>query len=77
MLLKNLPKEDMIHIKKMRIPAFLRVDKDVKAHQAKMKDNYDAYMEFDINILNNEIKKTLKEKVDEDKIAFIAHQDDA
>ena len=30
-LMKSLPMEDMIHIKDNRIPAFLRIDKDVKA----------------------------------------------
>lgn len=30
-LLKNLPNEDLVHIDDSRIPAFLRIDKDVQA----------------------------------------------
>jgi len=29
-LLKNLPNEDLVHIVNEKIPAFLRIDKDVK-----------------------------------------------
>jgi|TARA_B110000914_G_scaffold168288_1_gene148839 hypothetical protein len=28
-LLRNLPKEDLVHIMKAKIPTFLRIDKDI------------------------------------------------
>lgn len=39
-LLKNLPGEDLVHIVPEKIPAFLRVDKDVKNKRELLYDFY-------------------------------------
>ena len=37
-LLKNLPNEDLVHIEKEKIPAFLRIDGDVKTKTKTLKE---------------------------------------
>jgi len=48
-LLKNLPNEDLVHIDDSRIPAILRIDKDVKAAREKLHGFQAQYMEFNIS----------------------------
>lgn len=42
-LLKNLPNEDLVHIIKEKIPAFLRIDKDVQEKMKMLLDFYHTY----------------------------------
>ena len=43
-LLKNLKNEDLVHIDSDKIPAFLRIDKDIKAKMAALAENHQNYM---------------------------------
>ena len=47
-LLKNLPNEDLVYIDNSRIPAFLRIDKDVQVAREKLEGYQDQYMSFNI-----------------------------
>lgn len=58
-LLKNLPSEDLVHIVPEKIPAFLRIDRDVKNKRELLQDFYRQYQEFDIEFLEKDVKKRL------------------
>lgn len=58
-LLKNLPSEDLVHIVPEKIPAFLRIDRDVKNKRELLYDFYRQYQEFDIEYLEKDVKKRL------------------
>jgi hypothetical protein len=54
--LKNLPNEDLVHIVKEKIPAFLRIDVDVQERQKMLLDFYHTYQAYDMDLLDKEIK---------------------
>ena len=58
-LMKNLPSEDLVHIVPEKIPAFLRVDKNVKDKRELLQDFYKQYQNFDIEYLEKDVKKRL------------------
>lgn len=47
-LLRNLPNEDLVHVDDKKVPAFLRIDKDVKARRAQLQEFHEAYQRFNI-----------------------------
>lgn len=59
-LLKNLPNEDLVHINNAKIPAFLRIDKDIIREREKLQDFFKEYMEFDIEDLNRDVRANLQ-----------------
>ena len=52
-LLQNLPNEDLVHIISKKLPAFLRIDNDVKRKRAELTEFHDQYMEYDIDLHMN------------------------
>lgn len=62
-LLKNLKNEDLVHIDPDKIPAFLRIDKDIKTKQEALALNHASYMQFNIDELRNEISSTLDSEI--------------
>ena len=42
-LIRNLPNEDLVHIDDDKIPAFLRIDNDVKNKREQLWGNYKSY----------------------------------
>ena len=53
-LLNNLPNEDLVHIINKKLPAFLRIDNDVKRKRAELSSFHDQYMEYDIELHMNQ-----------------------
>lgn len=70
-LLKNLPNEDLVHVNENKIPAFLRIDKDVKNNRAKLHELQTMYMDFNIADLDKEVKQSLANKITEVSKDFI------
>lgn len=67
----------MIHIKKERIPAFLRIDKDVCMHRERLTEFFQKYMDFDINELDIEVKQSLVDKIEAASQEFYQHRENA
>ena len=72
-LLKNLPSEDLIHIQDKKVPAFLRIDKDVKNGREKLFELHDEYMSFDASELDRDVKQNLVNRIQEASVEFEAH----
>jgi hypothetical protein len=62
-LLKNLPNEDLVHVDDKKVPAFLRIDKDVKARRAQLQEFHEAYQRFNIAELEKGVQSTLQQKI--------------
>lgn len=76
-LLNNLPSEDLCHIVNDKIPAFLRIDKDVQAQRDKLTNFAKEFMDFDIEDLDTEVRQKLKELVLEASQEYFQHQEKA
>lgn len=59
------------------LPAFLRIDKDVKVARHKLHDLHDKYMDFNINDLKGDITNRLNRTIAEVSTEFQAHKDSA
>lgn len=73
-LMRNLPNEDLVHIDPRKIPAFLRIDLDIKKKQEALKKCHQDYMEFNIDDLSREVTSHLKAQVDQVSEDFKAHR---
>lgn len=62
-LLGNLANEDLVHIEDKKIPAFLRIDKDVKDKRELLYDFYKQYQNFDIDELDKQVRGNLAEQI--------------
>ena len=69
-LLNNLPQEDLVHILDAKIPAFLRIDRDIKNKRDNLQYFYKQYQDFDIEILNKEIRKKLLQNIEQASADF-------
>ena len=58
-LLKNLPTEDLCRITKHKIPAFLRIDNDVKEQKDRLLISFREYMAFDMKDMQADVKESL------------------
>jgi hypothetical protein len=72
-LLKNLPSEDLVHIQDRKVPAFLRIDKDVMNGRERLHELHDEYMSFDTAELHSEVKQNLVNRIQEASVEFDAH----
>ena len=72
-LLSNLKNEDLVHIADQKIPAFLRIDRDVQARQQQLLDFFSQYMEFNIDELDYEMKEKLAKKIAEVSFDYNNH----
>ena len=75
-LLKNLPNEDLVHIVNEKIPAFLRIDKDVKLKRVQLKEFYTQYQDFNIEELERGVKQSLSQKIDIESQEYAEHSSD-
>lgn len=73
-LLKNLPNEDLVHIDDSRIPAILRIDKDVKAAREKLHGFQEQYMQFNISQFDTDVKHRLANKISDVSKDFQTHR---
>jgi hypothetical protein len=65
-LLGNLPQEDLVHIVNKKMPAFLRIDKDIQKKRGELKDFHDQYMEYDIERhMDQEVRENMSKRVHE------------
>lgn len=62
-LLKNLKNEDLVHIDPDKIPAFLRIDKDIQNKFEALSQNHTQYMDFNIEDLRKDITTTLDREI--------------
>ena len=58
-LLKNLSNEDLVHILPEKIPAFLRVDKEIQNKKQLLWDFYKQYQDFNIEYLDKDVRNRL------------------
>ena len=58
-LLKNLSNEDLVHILPEKIPAFLRIDKDIQNKKQLLFDFYQQYQNFNIEYLDKDVRNRL------------------
>ena len=73
-LLKNLPNEDLVHIENSRIPAFLRIDKDVQHQREKLNGYQEQYMQFNINDYSHQVKDGMATRINEVSREFQDHR---
>ena len=73
-LLRNITNEDLIHINDKKIPAFLRIDKDVQEQRSKLSELHVRYMDFNITELDEEVRESLRTKIVEVSQDFIQHR---
>ena len=62
-LLKNLLNEDLVHVEKEKIPAFLRIDGDIKTKTKMLKEFHQNYMNFNIESLDRDVKNRLAQNI--------------
>ena len=63
-LLGNLPNEDLVHVEKDKIPAFLRIDGDVRKKTLMLKEFHKNYMEFNIESLDCDVRNRLAQQIE-------------
>ena len=63
-LVKNLAREDLVHIVDSKIPAFLRIDSDVRQRREKLYELYKQYQSFDIKFLEEQVKEKLNRQIE-------------
>ena len=59
-----MPNEDLVHIEKDKIPAFLRIDGDVKKKTQMLKEFHKNYMEFNIESLDRDVRNRLAQQIE-------------
>lgn len=74
-MLKNLPNEDLVHIEKEKIPAFLRIDADIQTKTKMLKDFHQSYMNFNIESLDREVRNRLKQSIAQASEDYQLHKD--
>jgi len=57
-----------------KLPAFLRIDKNVQLEREKLADYFRQYMEFDIDDLDKEVRASLLRQIDEASREYGAHK---
>ena len=74
--MNNLPNEDLVHIINKKLPAFLRIDNDVKRKRAELSAFHDQYMEYDIELhMNQGVRENMSQRIAEASQDFYAHQE--
>ena len=74
-LLRNLHNEDLVHIEKEKIPAFLRIDGDIQVKTKMLKEFHQNYMNFNIEGLDREVKKRLSQNIEIASEDYKMHKD--
>lgn len=74
-MLQNLPNEDLVHISDAKIPAFLRIDKDVRNKREVLFDYYTQYQQFDINHLDEQVKNQMRQEIEAVSKDYKDHQE--
>ena len=62
-MLRNLPNEDLVHVEKEKIPAFLRIDADILTKTKMLKEFHQNYMNFNIESLDRDVRNRLKQNI--------------
>mmetsp|Transcript_23958 Transcript_23958/g.36716 ORF Transcript_23958/g.36716 Transcript_23958/m.36716 type:complete len:124 (-) Transcript_23958:1884-2255(-) len=70
-----MPHEDLVHIQDSKIPAFLRIDKQVKQKREILQDFYVQYQNFDIDFLDKQVKRKLKSEIEAVSQDYTNHTD--
>ena len=74
-LLRNLPNEDLVHIESEKIPAFLRIDGDIKTKNKMLKEFHANYMNFNIESLDLDVRNRLAQNIDKASEDYKIHKD--
>lgn len=75
-MLANLPQEDLVHIINKKLPAFLRIDKDIQRKRGDLREFHDQYMEYDIERnMDQEVRENMSKKVAEASQDYYDHQE--
>ena len=74
-MLKNLPNEDLVHIEKDKIPAFLRIDADIMTKNKMLKEYHTNYMNFNIESLDRDVRNRLKQNIAQASEDYQLHKD--
>lgn len=74
-LLNNLQNEDLVHIEKDKIPAFLRIDGDIKTKTNNLKEFHKNYMEFNIESLDRDVRNRLSQQIELASEDYKVHKD--
>ena len=74
-LLKNLQNEDLVHIEKEKIPAFLRIDADIGTKQKMLKEFHQNYMNFNIESMDREVRDRLVQLIDQASEEYRVHKE--
>ena len=74
-LLRNLPNEDLVHIEKEKIPAFLRIDADILTKTKMLKEFHQSYMNFNIESLDRDVRNRLKQNIAQASEDYSLHKD--
>ena len=59
-----MPNEDLVHVEKDKIPAFLRIDGDVRKKTLMLKEFHKNYMEFNIESLDCDVRNRLAQQIE-------------
>lgn len=74
-LLRNLYSEDLVHIDNEKIPAFLRIDKDIVKKREQLREFHNQYQVLDMTDMDREIKQHLNRQVQAVSKEFKMHKD--
>ena len=64
-----------MHIEKDKIPAFLRIDGDIKTKTNNLKDFHKNYMNFNIESLDKDVKSRLAQQIELASEDYKVHKD--
>lgn len=68
--MKAIPKYNLYHVGDEKIPAFLRVDYDVKCQRGILAELHDSYMGLDFKKIQNRIVSELHEELQDPSLEF-------
>ena len=72
-LLKNLPNEDLVHILPEKIPAFLRIDREIRDKKQLLFDFYKQYQDFNIEYLDKDVRNRLVQQIEAISADYYEH----
>lgn len=65
----------MVHIEKDKVPAFLRIDGDIKMKTKTLKEFHHNYMNFNIEGLDRDVRYRLGKNIEEASEDYKMHND--
>ena len=70
-----MPNEDLIFLEKEKIPAFLRIDGDIKAKTKMLNELHKNYMNFNIESLDRDVRNRLAQSIKKASEDYKLHND--